>query len=222
MGVPRSLPEYDGTTDIVDFKRVFQRNALLSGWSELYQAKIIRTFLKDDPFELIQSLSELEKQNIDLIFEKLVDRYGKKKAIFTQFNELRPNHNETLMSFQTRLRKILDKIDLKLSDVDKDKLLKDRFINALPEKFKDFAMYNSPGLTLRQVMDNMDKIMPMFKLEEYDELETNNVQLNSNPQQISQFRQANRSPRRCFRCNKPNHIAKDCRVDLSKPTVTWD
>ncbi|CAF1083982.1 unnamed protein product [Brachionus calyciflorus] len=151
VGPPQPLPEYDGTTEVLDFKRIFERTALLSGWSPDQQAIIVRTYLKNDPYDFIDNLGQIDKRSIEVIMDKLVERYGKKKATLTQFNELRPNHNESLLSFQTRLRKVLNKIDLRFAENDKDKLVKDKLINSLPDKFKDVAMYNSSALNLREL-----------------------------------------------------------------------
>ncbi|CAF0976566.1 unnamed protein product [Brachionus calyciflorus] len=77
MDTPSSLPEYDGTTDINEFKRVFTRTALLSEWSPQYQAIVLRSYLKDDAYELIDQLSNADKDDIEVILNTLVQKFGK-------------------------------------------------------------------------------------------------------------------------------------------------
>jgi hypothetical protein len=126
------LPLYDGSTDVNDFLEHFDVLAAASQWTPQAQAHYLYMYLADNPRTTIQQLPN--NNDINAIKQRLVADYAPSPEKYMQLYEERvPKKNEKPKAFALAIQKLLSRRMPTLSQDNKEKLLKNKFMKYLPK-----------------------------------------------------------------------------------------
>ena len=82
------------------------------GWDNTKQANVIENMLEEKALESFNGLSNDNKKNVNEIFKQLVSDCSKSADEYLkEFNERRLNKDESIESYASSIKRLLDKAD---------------------------------------------------------------------------------------------------------------
>ena len=236
QGVPKAkapkLPFFDDSRDDVDsYLQRFERYAHSQGWSEDCWAISLSALLKGKALDVYSRIAEDEAGDYRVLKEALLKRYRLTQEGFRQkFRSAKPELGETAPQFVVRLDNLFTRwVDLAKADKNydgvKDLLLREQFINASSRDLALFIKERQPKNVheLAHLAEHFQEargttfgVSPSCNDKKYQQRQVPYKKQHDSKPTTSSGTQGTgdftRPPRRvCFICERPGHLARDCR-----------
>jgi hypothetical protein len=217
------LPKFDENEDDMDaFLERFQRFAESQKWDKGTWAISLSPLLTGKGLQVYTSLPVTDSSDYEKLKKALLKRYQLTAEGFQKkFREDRPSEGESVYQFIARMKRYLQRwIDL--SDIEQtfdglcNLIIREQFVNSCNAELAVFIRERVP-----KNIDEMTKLAEQYL--EAHELQCSAAMKQQKPSDKAAFAQSIRpehtghgnhrnqpGDRRCFICNRNNHIARDC------------
>ncbi len=216
----------EGKDDMDAYLLRYERYATAQGWKrESDWAINLSTLLTGNGLKVYSALSDDEANDYDTLKEAILKRYELTEEGFrTKFRSARPEIRETPAQFVTRISNYLTRW-VELSGTDKtyagitDLLIKEQFIKSVHKELSVFLKERQP-----EDSKEMAKIAEQY-IEAHGgwhfstkpkAFKGNRGQSQESKSESAPKETSRRNVRTCFICDKPGHMAKDCRLRGTK------
>jgi hypothetical protein len=237
LNVNVSIDSLDGNEeDPQDWFENFERIGISNGWTEEILAVKLPCYLKDTPLLVWQSIDNREKSNYKKVKQTILDQFKSDESYEQLFYNRKQKENESCLEYALKLEKLAKRA---FPGIDREKETIRVFSKGTLANIKQLILMTSPR-TLKEAVE------AARKAEEFLKENNNNKEIQSVKEQteteINTMRQERRSrpektdPRRrksesrsssrgsssgnCYLCNKPGHIARNCRKGRDKTPVS--
>ncbi|CAG2216072.1 unnamed protein product [Mytilus edulis] len=233
--VPKLPPFEEGTDDMDAYLRRYERYAISQKWDKSIWATHLSALLKGNALNVYALLPSDQALDYDALKTCLLKRYNMTEDGFKQkFRSCRPEFGETFQQFSVRLGSYFSRwIDmsnvLKTFDGLYDLMLRDQFLHIcnnevmlflkerVPKSIDDMTRYADQFKEARRV-NIVSLTNQTQKGKPQPSQKPNNARNQEPPKQSDRDRNrhtggyggGNRFDRKCFKCNKSDHLISNC------------
>lgn len=133
--------------DIDSWIKNFNRIARANNWNEERKKNILPAFLRDRAADYFESLDESVTECFNEICKALKERFMPKELQSLYFSNLfqaRQGENQSVDDYASEISKLASRAYSEMSRVQKDKLLKEHFVQGLKSEIQRFVMLSNP------------------------------------------------------------------------------
>ena len=233
--VPKLPPFEEGTDDMDAYLRRYERYAISQKWDKSIWATHLSALLKGNALNVYALMPSDQALDYDALKTCLLKRYNMTEDGFKQkFRSCRPEFGETFQQFSVRLGSYFSRwIDmsnvLKTFDGLYDLMLRDQFLHIcnnevmlflkerVPKSIDDMTRYADQFKEARRV-NIVSLTNQTQKGKSQPSQKPNNARNQEPPKQSDRDRNrhtggyggGNRFDRKCFKCNKSDHLISNC------------
>ncbi|VDH97589.1 Hypothetical predicted protein [Mytilus galloprovincialis] len=235
LKVPKLPPFEEGTDDMDAYLRRYERYAISQKWDKSIWATHLSALLKGNALNVYALMPSDQALDYDALKTCLLKRYNMTEDGFKQkFRSCRPEFGETFQQFSVRLGSYFSRwIDmsnvLKTFDGLYDLMLRDQFLHIcnnevmlflkerVPKSIDDMTRYADQFKEARRV-NIVSLTNQTQKGKSQPSQKPNNARNQEPPKQSDRDRNrhtggyggGNRFDRKCFKCNKSDHLISNC------------
>lgn len=215
---------YDGTTDVYEFLKRFELAATILEWNTAKQATCISAYLTGDAESRFDLMTTEDKKDIAKIKEHLIKECGRDSSQYLcEFYDRCMDVGEQPKAYGLELQKLLKKALPKLSDDDRDQILRVQFLKNLPPHMQGLAEFTSTK-SWSDLLNAVDKSYAKFDknglvassdINSELELEINKLNSSGHGHGYGQHGRFNNNYNNktaiiCHNCGKRGHKASKC------------
>ena len=222
------IPAFSDDKDLIDsYLQRFERFAEINKWEREEWAVYLSALLTGKALEVYSRLSDDDAMNYQTLKNALLKRYNLTENGYRQkFRTCKAQMDESIDEFATRMKTYLEKW-IELSDSEKtyegirDLILKEQILDACPSSLKIHLQERETN-NLEELLKVAEKYIKAHSLQLHQEKKETEFKktrkfcenCKREGHLKSECYHLNKQPStsRCFRCNDPNHLMKDCKV----------
>ena len=205
-----------------DYITYFTRLSTANGWDDAKQAKIFPSLLEVGS-KALDGMSEATLASFASMKKALIgENEPYRESNFAMLWNISRRNNETLMSFKDRIAGLVERVYPKFAGANKQNLIRDIFVHALPDNYKRFILSANSSKTEEALNSALlfESMMPKYnnnspnmknvgqphpskyyKSDRRDNDDRTHVNSASAPKQLNY---------KCHYCNEVGHFARDC------------